>query len=106
MSKMIHVFLSDFTGKVFKLLPMREEYDNNAENYLYDYLDGLISNLNGAFVCYPELSEERALVEVKNNLAYLSTEYVPYKKWRSVIFHSTSLISHLRDKYSAEENAK
>lgn len=93
-------YLTSLQNKVFKLLPMREAYDCGEDNHLYDYLDNLQSNCEGAFICYPELSEKGTLVEVQNNIAFLrSGENIEFKKWRSTVLRSTRLIHSVLDSY-------
>lgn len=89
----IVTYLTDFQNKVFKLLPMREAHDNGEDNHLYEYLDNLLSNCKGAFVCYPELSEKSMLIEVQNNIAFLTNDKnISFKKWRATVLRSTRLI--------------
>ena len=96
----IVTYLTSLQSKVFKLLPMREAYDNGDDNHLYEYLDNLQSNCNGAFICYPELCETSMLVEVQNNLAFLrNSENVAFKKWRATVLRSTRLIHSALDRF-------
>lgn len=89
----LNTYLSNLRNKVFKLLPMREAQDRGENNHLDEYLENLCSNFLGAFECYPELADIRAVVEVYNNIAFLknNTE-VEFAKWRSIILRSTRLI--------------
>lgn len=96
----IVTYLTGLQNKVFKLLPMREAYDCGTDNHLYDYLDNLQSNCKGAFICYPELSENGALVEVQNNIAFLTdNKDIAFKKWRTIVLRSTRLIHSVLDEY-------
>lgn len=93
-------YLTNLQNKVFKLLPMREAYDRGEDKHLYDYLDNLQSNCEGAFICYPELSEKGMLVEVQNNIAFLkNSKDVCFKKWRATVLRSTRLIHSVLDEY-------
>ena len=96
----IVTYLTNLQNKVFKLLPMREAYDCGEDNHLYEYLDNLQSNCEGAFICYPELGEKRMLVEVQNNIAFLkNAENISFKKWRAMVLRSTRLIHSVLDEY-------
>lgn len=92
--KTIPTYLRCLKHKVFKLLPMREAYDRGEKNHLYDYLDNLQSNCNGAFLCHPELGNQGRLVEVQNNIAFLkSAVNIPFDKWRAIVLRSTRLVN-------------
>ena len=98
--KTLYTYLSSLRNKVFKLLPMRESYDNGESNHLDEYLENLYSNFSGAFNCYPALSNERELVEVYNNVAFLkSNKDIEFAKWRSFILRSTRLIQVVAARY-------
>ena len=99
----IVTYLTTLQNKVFKLLPMREAYDNGDDNHLYEYLDNLQSNFSGAFVCYPELSQNGMLVDVQNNIAFLKNgENICFKKWRATVLRSTRLIHSVITEYKED----
>lgn len=96
----VFTYLTGLQNKVFKLLPMREAHDRGDENHLYEYLDNLQSNYKGAFLCYPELSKNIALVEVQNNIAFLNgNRDIDFKKWRSIVLRSTRLLNSIIEEY-------
>ena len=93
-------YLKSLQDKVFKLLPMREAYDSGEDNRLYEYIDNLLSNYMGAFVCYPEFGEKRILIEVQNNIAFLQSDRdINFQKWRATVLRSTRLIGKVIDEY-------
>lgn len=96
----LKTYLSNLRNKVFKLLPMREAHDKGENNHIDEYLENLCSNFSGAFDCYPELADEREVVEVYNNVAFLkNNKDVEFAKWRSLILRSTRLIQTVAVKY-------
>lgn len=93
-------YLNQLVNKVFKLLPMREEYDRGVNNFLYQHLEYLNTNLDGAFVIYPEFCSNGYMVEVRVNLTKLmSDDSVSFAKWRSIVLRSASLIHNAIDQY-------
>lgn len=99
----VMIYLEGLRDGVFKLLPMREDRDLGANNHLDEYLVNLTVSIAGAFECYPELSHERELVEVRANIAYLSeTPEVEFGRWRSIVLRSVRLISQVIER-GAEE---
>ena len=96
----LNTYLYNLRNKVFKLLPMREAYENGENNHLDEYLDNLCSNFAGAFNCYSELSDIREIIEVYNNVMFLKdNKNIEFIKWRSIILRSTRLIQSVSDKY-------
>lgn len=103
----INTYLANLQNKVFKLLPMREDRDNGAENYLDKYLESLCLNYNGAFVCYPPFSGSRELVEVQGNLAYLKDHLnIEFPKWRKTVLRSVRLIDNAIKKVGEDAYGK
>jgi hypothetical protein len=97
------IYLEGLRNGVFKLLPMREDYDFGASNHLDEYLINLTVSITGALECYPELSHERELAEVRANIAYLNrTPYVEFSRWRSVVLRSVRLISQVIERGTKE----
>lgn len=96
-------YLEGLRNGVFKLLPMREDYDLGTNNHLDEYLVNLSVSITGAFECYPKLSYEREIVEVMTNIAYLSgTPNVEFARWRSIVLRSVRLISQVINRGSEE----
>lgn len=96
-------YLTNFQNKVFKLLPMREDYDNGADNHLDEYLDSLCLNYSGALVCYPLFSSTKELVEVQSNLSFLkNTSDIDFAKWRRTVLKSVRLIDNAIKKIPRE----
>ena len=90
----IITYLNRLCGQVFKLLPMKEDYDQGADNYLYEYLEYLKSNFDGAITRYTSLEGMECIIEVGNNISFLcSQENVSFSKWRSIVLRSTRLIN-------------
>ena len=97
-------YIIHLRDKVFKLLPMREDYDNGEDNHVFDYLDNLISNIEGGLLRFPSLSSNANFIEACNYLVYLrSNNRVSFKKWRSIVLRSTRLINSVL-KSKSEDN--
>lgn len=94
----LKTYLSGLCNKVFKLLPMREAYDNGENNHLDKYLENLCCHFSGAFTSYPGLEKEIAIIEAYNNIAFLKNNDVSFEKWRSLVLRSTRLIKSVEQK--------
>lgn len=86
-------YLISLRGKIFKLLPMREAYEQGADNHLDEYIENLCSNLDGAFSCHPEFSSYREMAEIQGNLWSLKANpRTDFAKWRSTVLRSVRLV--------------
>jgi hypothetical protein len=73
---------------------MREAADRGFNNHLDEYIDHLFSNYEGAFLCNPAFDDNLALIEVKNNLAFLRDHLdLDFASWRSIVLRSVRLIA-------------
>lgn len=89
-------YLNFLQGKIFKLLPMREDYDSGVDNHLKEYMENLCANLEGALGCYSELNSFREVAEIQGNLWSLREDLgIEFSKWRSTILRSTRLIQNI-----------
>ena len=88
-------YLKHFRNKVFKLLPMREDYDNGHDNHLYDYITNLEIDCVGACERFPSLKNEPLFCDVQNDLFYIRTEEVDFPKWRNIVLRDTRKIHSL-----------
>lgn len=98
-------YLNKLLNKIFKLLPMREEYDDGTDNFLFEYLEYLRHNYDGAFALYPEFCKDGYLVEVQSNIARLgSEENIEFAQWRALVLRSMRLIHRSIKKYQEGAN--
>lgn len=93
--------LSSLRDRVFKLLPMKEDYIAGKDNHLSDYLANLKVSIDGSFISYPRLQLESMMVEVQNNIAFLTQHNdLVFRRWRTIILRSTRLLNTLFEKYN------
>ena len=83
------LFLTNLRGDVFKLLPMKEDELEGADNHLSDFLSGLIITLKGGVFTYPELAKEKKYLYMISNLQYILNTEVPFWRWRKIILASS-----------------
>lgn len=63
---MVNDFLNNIIGSIYKVLPLKEE----KNDYLSDYIDGLLIQLKGASFTYPVLSSNSKYISVINSIQY------------------------------------
>lgn len=92
-------FLERLRGKIFKLLPMREDSDNGEQNYLKRYLVNLTSSYDGMLLNYPKLKEISSIIEVQNSLASMrENPCLEFDSWRATVLRSVRLIDEVIQK--------
>lgn len=95
----IKTYLVSIQGKIFKLLPMREERAFGIDNHLTEYVTNICDNFDSEAECRPELSSLREIAEVQANLWFLRANIdCDFAKWRSVILRSVRLIQSVLER--------
>lgn len=90
------IYLDSLRNDVFKLLPMKEDCVNGADNHIQDYLNGLIVSSEGAIVTFGELGKSKSYIYVLNNLNYIANHLnMEFNDWRKIILGSTSSLTNL-----------
>lgn len=88
-------YLFNLKSAVFKLLPMKEEQEQGADNHLQEYLETVVAEVKGATETYPWLGEQRYFLTVINNICYLERNSVEFWLWRKLILDSMRNIDDL-----------
>lgn len=68
----LFVFIHSMVGKVYKVLPLKEESDAGMDTHFAEYLDSLCADAVGAFDTFPELQKIPHYITVVNSLQYLN----------------------------------
>lgn len=97
-------YLKHLGNKVFKLLPMREDFENGQDNHLYDYISNLEIDCAGACERFPTLKTEPLFCDVQNDLCYIKTEEIDFQKWRNIILRDTRKVYSLMDSKAEVSN--
>lgn len=91
----MHLYLCSLTGKLFKILPLREgHYD---AGYL-SYLDSLWIEMSGACSTFPVLWEDTDYIAVLNIIGYLNTHAVTIAQCKREVFKAIDLIKKVQYK--------
>ena len=91
----MHLYLCSLTGKLFKVLPLREEHYKTG--YL-TYLDSLWIEMSGACSTFPALWEDTDYIAVLNIIGYLNTHTVTVAQCRREVFKAIDLIKKVQGK--------
>ena len=88
-------FIHRITGKVFKVLPLREEELKGNEVFLSEYIDSLVGELLGACKTFDCLSNDTDYYSVINTLQYLSDNPGTQKECRREVIKMCKLLNDL-----------
>lgn len=91
----IQIYFTALQDKIYKLLPMREDYDAGQQNYLPAYVKNLFHSLNSYKNCHPALERNKSFVDVYSNVAMLRDVSLPFDVWRSAVLRSTRLAGEI-----------
>ena len=98
---MLYVFIRGLTGRIFKMLPLREESDTGTQVYLTEYMDSLARDVIGAMTTFPELSEFPEYITVVNTIQYLNTNESDSSVFRKEVFHMLTVLNGIDSKLRA-----
>lgn len=92
-------YLRSMIGRIFKLLPLREQTDLGANMFLDAYVDDLSLDAAGAMMTFPELYERASFVSVVNSLNYMQHHWedMSFRAYRSTVLKMTNSLSKLLD---------
>lgn len=90
-------YIKSLIGKIFKLLPMREQTSDGVEIYLDIYISDLADELTGAFTTFPELYDVPCYVSIANSVGYLRDhwEEISFDSFRSKVLRMTNDVASL-----------
>lgn len=90
-------YIKSLVGKIFKLLPMREQTSDGVELYFDVYISDLADELSGAFITFPELYDSPDYVSVVNCIGYLRDHWedISFDSFRSKVLRMTNDVASL-----------
>lgn len=92
---MLYAFIRGLTGRVFKMLPLREDADNGLDVYLEEYMQSLARDVIGSMVTFPELVNYPEYVTIVNTIQYLATTPTEFQIFRKEVFHMLEILNNV-----------
>ena len=92
---MLFVYIHGLTGRVFKILPLREEMEEGRETHLEEYVSSLARDAFGALTTFPELQEMSDYITVVNILQYFDTAGVELPACKQEVFKMLKILNRI-----------
>ena len=99
---MLKAYLQSLTGRIFKILPMREQQEQGDNLYLDLYLESLSLEMHGACETFPCLRACPDYIMLLNTVNGLCAD-TPLPFLKREVFKMLSAIGEIRDKYGGDE---
>ena len=95
---MLYVFIHGLTGRVFKILPLKEAELAGEETYLAAYLDSLVRDMIGSTDTFPELCTMQEFVTTLNIVQFLKHNDVTQEVCKQEVFKALRLLNSIERK--------
>lgn len=102
---MLYVFVHSLIGKIYKILPLKEEADRGQDVHLHEYLCSLLRDLAGACDTFPELEMSPEYITILNTIQYLSSNEFGHKACKQEVFKMIELLTCLEKHLGGEDDA-
>lgn len=102
---MLYVFIHGLTGRVFKILPLKEEELAGGETYLESYLESLLRDMIGATDTFPELAEMPEFVTTLNIVQFLKHNDITQEICKQEVFKALRLLNSIERKLGGGDHA-
>ena len=96
---MLFVFIRGLTGRVFKILPLKEEMDNGNDVHLNEYIASLARDASGALETFPQLQEMEGYITVVNTLQYISLNEVDHTVCKQEVFKMLRILNQIEESH-------
>ncbi len=90
-------YIRSTVGRIFKLLPLREQTELGANIFLDAYIGDLANEMAGSMVTFPELCEIPPYVGAVNNVNYMRHHWedIPFQTYRSAVLKMTNSLTKM-----------
>ena len=102
---MLYVFIRGLTGRVFKVLPLREAELAGETAYLDTYLESLVRDMMGATDTFPELREMPEYITTLNIMQFMEHNDVTQEVCKQEVFKALRLLNTIERKLGGENHA-
>ena len=97
----LSAFFEFITGKIFKILPLREDENES----IYEYLDSLRIEMTGAINTFPKLHNSYEFMTLVNTINYLIGNEFDVPTCKREVFKMLKTVNLLQLKAGGDEDA-
>lgn len=97
----LSTFFEFITGKIFKILPLREDENES----IYEYLDSLRIEMTGAIETFPELHDNYEFMTLVNTINYLIGNEFDISTCKREVFKMLKTVNLLQMKAGGDKDA-
>lgn len=102
---MLYVFIHGLTGRIFKILPLKEAELAGGESYLASYMDSLVRDMLGATDTFPELRSMQEFVTTLNIVQFLKHNDITQEVCKQEVFKALRLLNSIEKKLGGADHA-
>jgi len=95
-------YLDMITGRVFKILPMKEQETRGMSVFLSDYLSSLANEMVGATVTFSCLSSDSDYIAVVNTINGLAITESSVALIKREVFKALNLLNRISTRFGGE----
>lgn len=92
------VYIHNVTGRVFKLLTMKEQEARGEQTFFADYLDSLSVDMLGAAETFPALGTDDDYIVVTNIINFLKHHDASLKATKREVFKALRLLNRIEER--------
>lgn len=101
---MLYVFIRGLTGRVFKILPLREAELAGDETHVGSYVESLLRDMQGATSTFPELCEMPEYITALNIVQFMEHNKVTQEVCKQEVFKALRLLNSIEKKLGGERH--
>lgn len=101
---MLYVYIRSMVGKVYKILPLKEEFDAGEDTHFKDYINSLCADAMGALETFPELRRMPSYITVLNDLQFLNISDFDHATCKREVFKMIRLLQKLEYEIGGASN--
>lgn len=88
-------YIHHITGRIFKIIVLKETYQREEEPLLDEYVDSMIIEMKGATRTFPVLERNEGYISVINTLNGLRMSEITMAKCRREVFKMCNLLNKI-----------
>lgn len=89
------LFLETLTGKIYKILPLKESSDSGSNVHISEYVASLLIEIVGACDTFPQLKEYAGYLGIVNTIQYISQHNISVKVCKREVFKMLRLLEDI-----------